>query len=347
MGWSERRWRKKAERQRRKQAPRIAYGQRLATGQDLGQLRDIFRLHHTSWWWGPALVLLSVLLLFGIPGFLAYVNWVGHRTGGVRGIIGLSLVVSGWVIWIFLLRRTGRDRDPGHDEWIYSCDAGFVHVRDQARATRVIRWDQVVAVHRPWVKVEPSEGDPYFLPDGHLLVLDDGAHLPLAGRYQNALDPWGSGVHSGFEPWFPFLGDVVERAVTDRLLPPAMAAYERGEVVWFGPVGVGRQGITVAPAQEMLAWTEFGGLAQVGHALVLWRRPGSQPLRPSALKELLHDAGVWMGRLDVVMETRSAGRQRARPGDTWQILDVGSIPNLCVLEAMLARLEAGGGTTPA
>jgi hypothetical protein len=58
------------------------------------------------------------------------------------------------------------------------------------------------------------------------------------------------GAPSRFEPWFPLLGEALERAVTGRLLPSAMAVYERGEVVWFGPIGVGRQGITVAAAQQ-------------------------------------------------------------------------------------------------
>jgi hypothetical protein len=334
----------RVERRRREQAPRMAEGQRLASEQDLGGLRDVFRLHHTAWWWGPAFILLFLFLVFGGVG-LGELSRTPLERAGVLVIEG-----GGWVLLVVLLFS-----DPGRDEWIYCCDAGLVHVERRGPGPRVIRWTRVAAIYRAWVRAyHPgiSEDNWYSLPAGHVLALEDGTRLSLAGGFENALDPWASPMRGRFEalrpvgealPRFPTLGDSLERAVTGLFLPPAMAAYERGEVVWFGPVGLDRRGFTVAPGRESLPWSEFGGLAQAGRELVVvkvapgGRQPGPPP-RPGVLGDAVHNLRVLLPNLDLVLPP---GRRGTAPGSAWQVLDAGSIPNLCVLAAMVGRVEVG------
>jgi hypothetical protein len=326
------------ERRGRQQAPRIAEGRRLAAEHDLGRLRDVFNLRHTAWWWGPSVILLFLFLIFGGVG-LGELTRTPVERYGVLAVEG-----GGWVLFVVLLFR-----NPGRDEWIYRCDDGYVHAR--RRDLRVTRWSQVAAIYRAWVGARHpgiSEDDSYSLPAGHLLELHDGTGLSLAAGFENVLDPWASPIRGRFEalrpvgeamPRFPTLGESIERALTERLLPPAMAARDRGEVVWFGPIAIGPQGIAVAPGRESLPWTEFGGLALVGRELVVVRRPaGGQPPAPAPRPSVLGDA---IHNFRVLMPGPPAGRRRHGAGDAWRVLDAGTIPNLCVLMAMVGQANVG------
>lgn len=192
---------------------------------------------------------------------------------------------------------------------LYAFADGLVRDGGEGPGPDVTRWDQVVAIYRLLAgAVSPVWGEiTGVLAAGHRICRADGAEFRLSAGLDNVLDPFGtsgrailpllpSGVAAAM-PGFPELGTLVEREVTRRLLPGAMASYAQGTDVWFGPVGLSRQGVTV------------------GSQTLPWRAVAKVQTRAQMLTIRRH--GNWLRY--------------------WQSFDSVSVPNLCVLEALLAQ----------
>jgi hypothetical protein len=106
---------------------------------------------------------------------------------------------------------------------------------------------------------------------------------------------------------FKELGTNIEATLTHYLLPEALNIYNSGRPVYFGVIQVDAQGISVLQKKgpKTLPWSEFDGYK------------------------------IYDGRLQIKKrDARSA----------WERVPILQIPNLCVLEALTARIMQG--TTP-
>ncbi len=167
---------------------------------------------------GGASMLLS-LVLFLYIGF--------QRVESYLFFLGLALLGYG----IARIRAAGRNRGAR----VYRCTEGVLRV--QAGAVEAIRWDQLTAVQ----KIFTSVWGIYSL---NRYILYPTGTLPLV------LDK----TFDGFEE----LGAEIEREVTRHLLPGAIAAYEAGHAVSFGPVSATVQGLSVQEGRKTLPWEELG-----------------------------------------------------------------------------------------
>jgi hypothetical protein len=209
--------------------------------------------------------------------------------------------------------RTGRSRARSPHDWVYAGDEGLILEHARPPAAEVIRWDDLTSIYRLWAAhYHPgiSEDQPYFLPAGHRLVRRSGGEVELAVDYANVLDPYrnvGRFVAATMPanaavtvPRFPTLGELVEEALTRKLMPGTLKSYERGQRVSFGPLGLDQQGLHMTDDGALLAWQDVDGLETSGPLLAITRR-GS------------HEA--------------------------WRTLDASAVPNLCVLTALSATIS--------
>jgi hypothetical protein len=213
----------------------------------------------------------------------------------------------GALVGVFHL-RTGRSRAQVPHDWVYAGEEGLIFEHASPPAAEVIRWDDVTSIYRLWAAhYHPgiSEDEPYFLPAGHRLVRRSGHDVELAVEYANVLDPYRNvgrfvaatmPANAGATlPRFPTLGELAEEALTRQLLPSALASYERGQRVSFGPLGLDRQGVHMADDDALLAWQDLESIATNGPLVVIGKR-GSR--------------------------------------DAWRMLDITTVPNVCVLNAL-------------
>ncbi len=167
---------------------------------------------------GGASMLLSIIL-FLYNGLL--------RGESYLLFLGLALLGYG----ISRIRSAGRNRGAR----VYLCTDGVMRVK--AGEVEAIRWEQVTAVQKYFASVQGM----YSL---NRYILYQTGTMPLV------LDK----TFNGFEE----LGAEIERKVTKHLLPGAIAAYEAGHAVSFGPVSVTGQGLSVQAGQKTLPWEELG-----------------------------------------------------------------------------------------
>jgi len=211
--------------------------------------------------------------------------------------------------------QPGRNAHRSDPAVLYAFAGGLVRDGGEGTNPDVTRWDQVVAIYRLLAGTfNPSWGEiTGVLAAGHRVCRADGAEFRLSAGLDNVLDPFGasgrailsllpSGVAAAV-PGFPELGTLIEREVTQRLLPGAMAGYAQGAAVWFGPIGLSQQGVTVG--EQTLPWWAVAKIQTRAQMLTIRRR------------------GNWLRY--------------------WQSFDSVSVPNLCVLEALLARRELDNG----
>ncbi len=214
----------------------------------------------------------------------------------------------GEVTGIYQPGRTALRTDP---EVLYAFAGGLVRDGGAAAAPDVTRWDQVTFIYRLLSDMfSPSAGEiTGAVLAGHRICRADGTEFRLSTGLDNVLDPldtFGRAVlqllPSGMAavmPGFPKLATLVELEVTRRLLPEALAGYAQGAVVWFGPVGFSQRGVTAG--SQTLPWRAVAKIQTQASMLTIRRR------------------GNWLRY--------------------WQSVKSDSVPNLCVLEALLAQRE--------
>ncbi|MBV9230825.1 MAG: hypothetical protein JOZ18_16065 [Chloroflexi bacterium] len=111
---------------------------------------------------------------------------------------------------------------------------------------QALRWDQI--------KVVSKSLDYKGFPVQYVLSpADDGEPL--------VLDPVGVGLK--------IPGEHIEREVARRLLPEAIAAYEAGQTLDFGPLKVSQEGLSLQGKQKVLPWKLLSYLDTMGDSLVI------------------------------------------------------------------------------
>jgi hypothetical protein len=214
----------------------------------------------------------------------------------------------GDVTGIYQPGRTALRTDPG---LLYAFAGGLVRAGGGAAAPDVTRWDQVVAIYRLLADTfSPAAGEVTGAKlAGHRFRRADGTEFCLSTGLDNGLDPLDTSgravlqlLPSGMAaamPAFPKLGTLVELEVTRCLLPGALAGYAQGAAVWFGPAGFSQQGVTVG--SQTLPWRAVAKIQTQSSMLTIRRR------------------GNWLRY--------------------WQSFKSESVPNLCVLEALLDQRD--------
>jgi hypothetical protein len=194
---------------------------------------------------------------------------------------------------------------------LYAFAGGLVRPGGDAAAPDVTRWDQVVAIYRLLAGTfSPAAGEVTgAMLAGHRIRRADGTEFCLSTGLDNVLDPLDTSgravlqlLPSGMAaamPAFPKLGPLVELEVTRCLLPGALAGYTQGAAVWFGPAGFSQRGVTVG--SQTLPWRAVAKIQTQASMLTIRRR------------------GNWLRY--------------------WQSFRSESVPNLCVLEALLDQRD--------
>ncbi|SRR6266487_5212358 len=216
---------------------------------------------------GGLFVLFGLLTLFVARGsFFAKIVLI---------LLGLSLLAYG----ISQIRTARRNRGAR----LYLCSDGVMRVQDgQGQA---IRWDQISSIQKTFAEFSTRGQKSYLLKD-YTLLRPDGTQLVLDNSFGK----------------FKECGAAMEQQVTTRLLPGALAAFQSGQLLPFGPLGVSAQGVSVQNGQKVLSWGE--------------------------LKQIQ----VRNGELKVKKE---------RAFLDWEIIPTSGMPNLCVLVALLNSITNG------
>jgi hypothetical protein len=274
-------------------------------------------LAHTIWqWWQQAVVSRRVrpeVVTRLHEGFAGRVEkrrrQYAVRLRQAEGTLAAEHLGS--LLGVYHLRK-GRSGSHGLHEWAYVGEHGSILEHVNPPAAEVVRWDDVTSVYRLWSEhYHPgiSEDEPYHLPAGHLLVRRNGREVELPVEYANVLDPYrnvGRFVAAAMPanagatvPRFPTLGELVEEALTRRLLPGALASFNRGQRVSFGPLGLDRQGVHRADDDALLPWQDLESISTNAPVVAIIKR-GSR--------------------------------------DPWHMVATAAVPNLCVLTALTATI---------
>jgi hypothetical protein len=217
-------------------------------------------------------ILGGLFLLFGLLALFIGGSFFAKL---VLILIGLSLLIYG----ISQIRTARRNRGAR----LYLCSDGVMRVQgDQVQA---IRWDQMTSIQKTFTELSGSGTKSYLLKQ-YILLRPDGTQLVLDNSFGK----------------FKECGAAIEQQVTTRLLPGALAAFQSGQLLPFGPIGVSAQGVSAQNGQKVLPWGE--------------------------LKQIQ----VRNGELKVKKEGAFLD---------WEIIPTSGMPNLCVLVALLNSITNG------
>lgn len=267
----------RAERLRREQAPRIARAEERSARLGLGRLVGLYALDHRSPQRRFGAGVIAVSLIVGVVTLPVLV--LVARSSPLILLVGVALFGAGVVAGALLISRG----TPPYREEVAAFEGGIVREDTRGGAPEPTRWDDVAALHRLWAGVydaSSEESRPAF--SGHRLQRSDGAVVELGSGYTNLLDPVGTGGRvvaallpggvAAAMPDFPGLREVVEREVTRRLLPAALAEFDAGRRVAFGPLAIGPAGVSVEGKPELVPWEQVDKLEVEVDAVVVRRR---------------------------------------------------------------------------
>jgi uncharacterized protein DUF6585 len=161
----------------------------------------------------------GVRVAVGTAVAVVLVGAVGTGWWGVGIVAGLGAVV--YLVLRYAMRGRPRDRLRFH-----LFEQGFVQEDPATARLDAYRWDRIAAVHRKVVSRYRvgSAGTPPRTTYLYRVCRDDGTGTTFGVR---------TGL-AGAVPDVVEFGELVQREVAARALPPAYAALERGETVQLG-----------------------------------------------------------------------------------------------------------------
>jgi hypothetical protein len=206
-----------------------------------------------------ALIVAGILATVAGIGLLAAL-WFSRLLNETIGLLGFLLLAAGPALVLHARKYRRLHAVAG--------SAGVVLVENDAVSS--CRWQEVQTVWETRlvggesVLQASARGENHFFrvtcPDGKEMV------------FRNFLDD------------LPWLGQIIERETLPYLLPLAVAALEKGEVLDFGPLGVDPEGLRSTP-EKLLSWNEVkevtvaNGLlkvTQIGKLLAWFKTPLGQ-----------------------------------------------------------------------
>ncbi len=185
---------------------------------------------------GLSSCLLGVLCF--LPFILLSFTQVGGYFSGMRWtiIIGFAFLSYGINRITVAINNIGTNM-LYHNPRCYLCSHGVMSIK--GKQVQTIRWDQIRRIQkifRTGISNIPQQYILYRPEDEEPLVLDS--------------------VFTGFG----ILGKQIEREVTRRLLPEALAAYKAGQTLNFGAVNVTPQGLSLEETRKALPWEKLGAI---------------------------------------------------------------------------------------
>ena len=139
-----------------------------------------------------------------------------------------------------------------HGAWrIYSCTDGFLFLKGSQPIP--CRWDQVAFVWQRIVR-HYTNGVYTGTTFKYTICRADGFEIIIDQKFRSASQ----------------LGTQAQREVTRRLTPQAVAAFNAGQTLQFGPFNVSRQGL--ATPKEVIPWSEVQQVSANRGMVVIQRR---------------------------------------------------------------------------
>jgi hypothetical protein len=182
-------------------------------------------------------------------------------------IIGLGFFL--YAIWRVLQAWSLRGNS------IYFCTDGLLRVESnhQGKKVEAVRWDQVTELRKPyrpafWAAIlslvtifsSRDRSSPY----STIYVLDELVIQRADGTTIS--------IDKGFRK-FKRLVKAIEQEMTNRLLPPTLAAYRAAQPIQFGEISVDLRGITLKNAA--ISWPELKRVTPSGGVLYIrWKQQG-------------------------------------------------------------------------
>lgn len=180
----------------------------------LGEMRAFFRPTFTN----PLAIIGLTILAIAIDIFLAVIIYsIGFI---VYLLVAFPIIM---IIYCISALRACNLR-------VYLFQNGFVYAR--GHRLDVVRWDQVRFV---WQRITRSYGRMWYR---YTIERSDGAAFKLNSTLKNA----------------GTLGQHIQQVVTQLHLPQAIAAYNTGNTIPFGPLSVSLQGLN--NGKEVLPWNQ-------------------------------------------------------------------------------------------
>jgi hypothetical protein len=270
----------RVEQRRQQELPRITRAEAMAAQVGLGRLRGVYARRQRSQRPSAGIAIIVSSSLFGLASLV-----VLARIAQPGLLLAVLAACAGLVALGVFLIASGRTR---HEEVVAGA-AGLIREDDRGGPPDVIRWDDLVAIYRMWGQgYDPVAEETWASFCGHRMLRADGTVVELRSGFENVLDPYRAGGRfvrvfmpdavGETMPNFPLLTDLVEQEVTGRHLPRALAAFDSGQRVDFGPFAIDRNGIEVA--SELLPWTDVSRIVigpaslsvhRRGHLFSFWR----------------------------------------------------------------------------
>ena len=131
----------------------------------------------------------------------------------------------------------------------YLCSYGVMSIK--GKQVQSIRWDQIRTVQKTFLTGTPA------IPQQYVLYQPGDEEPVVLER-----------VFVGFK----LLGEHIERGVSQRLLPEAIAAYRAGQTLNFGALNVTPQGLSLEEPRKDLPWEQLGEVYEAGRYLVIQKK---------------------------------------------------------------------------
>ena len=139
-----------------------------------------------------------------------------------------------------------------HGSWrIYACTGGFVFLKGSKAVA--CRWDQVAFV---WQRITRHYTNGVYTGTSFKYTVRraDGVEIIINQQIRNGAQ----------------LGTLIQREATSRLTPRALAGFQAGQTLQFGPFSVSRQGL--GTSRGMLPWNEVQQVSANRGVVVIQQR---------------------------------------------------------------------------
>ena len=227
---------------------------------------------------------LAMGLFFCILGVLCFLPLILLllNVGGSFRILRWTFVVGFGLLGYGINRTTAAINDlvtniRYQNPRSYVCSHGVMFIK--GKQVQAIRWDQISTVQKLFLT------DASTIPEQYVLYRPDDEEPVVLDR-----------VFAGFK----ILAVQIEREVTRRLLPEAIAAYRAGQTLNFGVVNVTPHGLSLEEVQMDLPWEKLGNIYEARGYLIIKEK----------------------GTLS-----------------TWKIIEVSTMLNLCVFLRLIRQIK--------
>jgi hypothetical protein len=167
-----------------------------------------------------------------VTGFFGAIVFAAGDSGSNSSLILLLFALLGFVLLVYYVVDF-----LTHMSWrVYLCDQGFLLMK--GTQAEPYRWEQIQAM---WQEVTRHYRNGVYTGTTHKYTVQrlDGQKIVFNDKFKQVEK----------------LGDALSEAITNFMLPRALASYNAGQVLNFGPLSVSKQG--VSNGKETLPWHEI------------------------------------------------------------------------------------------